>query len=182
MNRQAAFFEAAALLCFLAVVVLVFFQTNTHFVEEGAASGSAMDNAALFPELAAGAILALAALQAVRLATSAIRGLPGSAGEALADSNAPAGQTPEERSAERPLAKAIACFAAFVAYLLAVDWIGYHIATPVWMAVQFGVLGVRNPMVLVSISLAASLAVAYVFEGMLNIVLPVGIFEIALPV
>lgn len=180
MSRHTAFFEAAALLCFLAVVVLVFFQTNTHFVEEGAASGSAMDNAALFPELAAGAILALAALQAVRLARSAIGGLPGSAGETSADSGAE--QTSEERAAERPLAKAIACFAAFVIYLLAVDWIGYHIATPVWMAAQFGVLGVRNPIVLVPISLGASLAVAYVFEGMLNIVLPVGIFEIALPV
>ena len=178
-----AVFEGIALLLFVAVAGIVFFETNTHFVEEGAASGGAMENAALFPELLAGAIVILCALHFARMAwTGRI--------EKARSSTAPEGparmqtklEASEENPAnERPLTRAFICLAAFIAYLLVVDLIGYHIATPVWLAIQFAALGVKNLLLVAATSILGSLLVASIFEGMLNIVLPVGIFEIVLP-
>ena len=67
--------------------------------------------------------------------------------------------------------------AIFVVYLIALPILGYHIMTILLLAVLFRLFGLSFIACTVG-AIAASLGIAYVFEGLLNVVLPVGIFEI----
>ena len=92
----------AVVLAFLALAGLVFQQTATSFVEQGAGSGGAMRNAATFPELLAWRLVLLAALQLVQI----LRGV--TAASAVPDTSAPAGAPPAKPGS---LTKALICTA-----------------------------------------------------------------------
>lgn len=159
------FSELLALVSFAAVVAIVLFQTNTYFAEKGVDGGGARENAALFPELMSYGILALGGMLLVQLffrrrATEA---------------------TEEGAPSEQSMLPQVCFFSTLIIYFLLLGTLGYHILTPTVLFVQFWLLGIRNPLKAAGIAIATSLAVSIVFEGFLNVVLPVGVFEIALP-
>lgn len=167
--RRRALGEVAVVLAFLALAGLVFQQTGTSFVEQDAASGGAMRNAAMFPELLAWCLILLAALQLAQI----IRDLL--AGHAADLERAEPVAAPGEPGS---LVKALVCTALFVLYLLLLKPLGYHLTTPVFMFACYYVLGTRRILVAIVLALATSLAMSFVFEYWMNIILPVGRFGI----
>ena len=145
---------------FLALPLVIFWQAATSLEEQGVASGGPMENAAQFPRLIAWILLGLAAVNGVRIALGRIA------------EPSPLAPTPTTRLA-------LVVTAAFVVYLLVLPWLGYHLATPVLMAGTMMLLGLSVP-VSIAGGIALSLTVAAVFQGLLNVVLPVGVFEITL--
>jgi putative tricarboxylic transport membrane protein len=159
--------EAAVVLAFLALAGLVFQQINTSFVEQGAASGGAMFNAAMFPELMAWGLVLLSAIQLVGIVRVLIADTEG---ESHAGEEAPDHQ--------RALTLALVCAALFVLYLFLLRPLGYHLTTPLFMAAFYYLLGTRNPLVAIGLGVATSLAMSFVFEYWMNVILPVGMLGI----
>jgi hypothetical protein len=157
--------EAVVVLAFLALAGLVFQQTHTSFVEQGAASGGAMFNAAMFPELMAWGLVLLSAIQLVGI----VRVL-------MADTEVE--RDAAEPAPDRQLTIALVCAALFVVYLFLLRPLGYHLMTPLFMAAFYYILGTRNPLVAIGLGIATSLAMSFVFEYWMNVILPVGMFGI----
>lgn len=155
--------EVLVALGFVALAGVVLQQTNTDFVEQGASSGGAMTNAALYPELLAAGMILLAIAQIV-----------GAVRRARAAGAAPSAPSPAEPGATP---QALACFAAFTLYLLSLRTLGYHVATPVMLFAMFALLGVRLPLAAL-LGVAVSLTMSLFFELGLNVILPVGRFGI----
>lgn len=154
---------------FLIVAAIVFWQTNTDLVEKDIASGSMQYNAAFVPEVLATLLAILAVVQIVQIMRRS-GPIPGDAEGASADDGPP----------EQSLAVRGGVALIFIAvYILAVRPLGYHIATPLLLAGLFALLNVRNLVFLVGLSVGLSFLSAYVFGGLLNVVLPAGVFEIA---
>jgi hypothetical protein len=169
-SRKRVVGELLMAAAFLALDGLVFQQTRTEFAAAGAASGGAMQNAAMYPEFLAAGLVGLALLLIVRtLWTRRVTVVPEAAGDAPA-------LAPADR--RRHLIKALVCLAAFVVYLLVLRVVGYHLATPVLMAVLYFTLGVRNPLAAAAWGVATSLVMSAFFEFGLNVILPVGRFGI----
>lgn len=159
MLRKYAY-DWAAWLFFAALPLVVFQQNAGPLAEQGAASGGPMANAAIYPAIIAWVMLALSAINLLRILAGRLS--QPSAAEA----------TPTTRLA-------LLATALFVAYLCALPWLGYYIATPVLLSVLFALLGISLPLSLGGAALS-TLVVAAVFEGMLNVVLPLGMFKFTL--
>ena len=151
-------------LALLAPPVSVFYQTRTSLVEQGVASGGALNNAALYPEIVAG-LLAILAFAQLILASRR----PSGAAKNAAD------------PAPVPFWMPIVGVLAFAIYLFVLPKLGYHLTTPPFILAMLMVFGVRL-LPAIAVALGMSLLVAVIFEGILNVVLPVGMFDIALPV
>lgn len=144
---------------FAAIPAIIFWQSATSLAEQGVAGGGPMENAAIFPRVIAWILAVLAVINALRILSGRI--------------TSPSPFTATENTRRGLIASAI-----FVAYLLALPTVGYHILTPVMLALQMRLLGLGW----IGSALAAvgmSLSVAAVFEGLLNVVLPVGFAQIA---
>lgn len=133
---------------------IIFWQSATSLAGQGAASGGAMQNAALFPRMVAAAMTVLLAWHAVRLATGRV-----------------SRPSPLRRQEGTGLALLVA--GLFALYLAALPVAGFHLATPLLSALLFRLLGIRT-LVAIAGGVGLSLALSYVFEGLLNVVLPVG--------
>ncbi len=156
---------------FLAVAAIVFWQTNTDLVEKDIASGSMQYNAAFVPEVLATVLVILAVSQIVQIIRNS--GTNPVSIDAQDDASA-------EAPTERGLAvRSVVALVLIALYILALRPLGYHIATPMLLASLFALLNVRNPLLLLGLSIGLSLVSAYVFGGLLNVVLPAGVFEIA---
>ncbi|MFN3146167.1 MAG: tripartite tricarboxylate transporter TctB family protein [Paracoccaceae bacterium] len=156
--------EVPVVFVFLALAGLVFYETNTSFVEQGAASGGAMFNAALYPELLAWALVGLSALRLASIAKAVSQG-----GHT---SSAPGGES------RQSLFKALIWLGFLVVYLMCLKPLGYHLVTPAFMFACFFLLGSRNILLAAALAVATSLTMSFVFEVLLNVILPVGIFGI----
>lgn len=143
---------------FIALPLVIFWQSATSLEAQGVAQGGPMENAALFPRMIAWLLLGLLALNGLRLATGQVA------------QTSPIAATELTRMA-------LIVTGCFVLYLLALPLLGYHLLTPVLMALLLQLFGLS---LLPSLAggVAMSLIVAAVFQGLLNVVLPVGIFEI----
>ncbi|WP_336057130.1 tripartite tricarboxylate transporter TctB family protein [Nitratireductor sp. CH_MIT9313-5] len=161
MSRfRAHAFDWIAWIFFASIPVVIFWQSATSLAEQGAASGGPLDNAALYPRV-------IAALMSVAVAIHGIRLLLGRV----------QGQSALEVGVGTRLGIALA--ALFVGYLLLLPHAGFHIATPVLLIVMTRALGLGIvPAVLGSVALW--LGASFVFEGLLNVVLPVGMFNITM--
>lgn len=159
MLRKYAY-DWAAWLFFAALPLLVFQQNAGPLAEQGAASGGPMANAAIYPAIIAWVMIGLAAVNLLRIL-----------GGRLAQGSAPE-PTPTTR---------LALWATLLVlvYLLALPWLGYYLSTPLMLAIFFVLLGLRLPLAVAG-ALAMTLVVAAVFEGLLNVVLPLGIFKFTL--
>lgn len=153
-------FDWAAWLLFASVPAIIFYESATSLAAKGAASGGPLENAALYPRVIATLMSIAVVAQGIRLALGRARFV------------ADAEPTPGTRLA-------IVLTALFVIYLIVLPTVGYHIATPILVVVMTLSLGVRVvPAVLGG--LALWLVTAYVFEGLLNVVLPVGLLNLTL--
>lgn len=170
--------EGITLAVFLAVTGLVFQQIATSLTEQHAASGDALHNAAMFPRLVAWTMIGLVALiVAVRVLERIVGTVPGhdDAANAATAPDAP----PESARARLAMIGAMAMLT--VIYLIALVPLGFHITTTLYMALMFGVLGVRPVWGAFLIAVGVDLLFAFVFEVLLQVVLPTGVFGIALP-
>ena len=173
MRRSRRIGEVLTTLAFLALAGLVFSQTHTSFVEQGGASGGALQNAAMFPELLAYGLVALAALQLVRLLRS-----PAAGGGADTPDELQVNDGAVASAGDRSLlARALITTAALVLYLFALKPLGYHLATPIFMLVSYRTLGVKLLPAAI-LGLVTSLAMSLLFEWGMNVILPVGRYGI----
>ncbi|WP_179869542.1 tripartite tricarboxylate transporter TctB family protein [Rhizobium anhuiense] len=147
-------------LMFAAIPVLIFWQSAISLAEQDAASGGPLENAAFYPRVVAVFMSVIVVAQGARLVLGRVR----------------------QNSAfrvEKGTRLAIALTLLFVVYLITLPYIGFHIATPILCAAMMRGLGVSTvPAVLGGVTLW--LGSSYVFEGLLNVVLPVGMFNLAI--
>jgi len=146
-----------------AVIVIVFWQIETDFKEQGIASGGPYDNAASYPRTIAIFISVLLGLQLlVELLTS-------STAAKAADVEA------------SDLRRAAAMLVVFAVYLMVLTTVGYHLATAPMIFAIMWICGMRNILKLVLASFASATGFAFIFEVFLNVVLPLGIWDIFIP-
>lgn len=146
-----------------AVIVIVFWQIETDFKEQGIASGGPYDNAASFPWTIAIFIGVLLGLQlAVELLTSRT-----------------AAKTADVEASD--LGRAAAMLVVFAVYLMVLTTVGYHLATAPMIFAIMWICGMRNILKLVLASVAIATGFAFIFEVFLNVVLPLGIWDIFIP-
>lgn len=145
---------------FVALPLIVFWQIETSLSAQGAASGGPMQNAAIFPTIVALVLAGLCVIHVLRLIFDRAEG-----------------KAPLEGTAKTRLA--IVSTGLFLTFLLTLEMVGYYIAALVLLIALMRLFGVG----LVGAMLAAifmTLAVAFVFEGLLNVVLPLGAFKFTL--
>ena len=153
----------AAIGFLFAVIVIVFWQIQTDFNQQGIASGGPYDNAASYPRTIAVSIGILLALQ---LAVTWF------SGRSVAQPDEPG----------RPdLARAGMMLVVFAIYLATLTTAGYHLATAPMIAAIMWLCGMRNILKLAVTAIAIATGFAFVFEVFLNVVLPLGIWDIFIP-
>jgi len=145
---------------FLVVAAAVFRGAATSLAAQGAASGTPITNAAMYPRL----IAALLAAMSLGLIAGELR--------------APAAAEP--RLPIRAVAQAIAGTTAFVIYLILLPVLGYLVTTPILVAGLLVIFGMRAPLGIAGYSLALALGCAIVFQGGFNVTLPRGQFGLAI--
>ena len=155
---------------FAALSGVVWWQTTTDLVAKRAASGGPRFDAAFVPEILATILLALAGLQALSVLRGADRIPPPIEEAALGEA------VREERHLDL---RALGCAAALIALVMVLKWLGFYLSLAAFAFCVNALLFVRNPLVNLALSVAATLVAGYVFGRLLNVVLPAGVFEIA---
>ena len=158
----------AALGLFLAVIVTVFWQISTDLEEQGIASGGPYDNAASYPRMIVVFMGVLVVLQLL------IEFMKGKATPAE-DASRTADVTPSD------LRRAGLMLVVFAIYLMVLTTIGYHLATTPMIFAIMWICGMRNVVKLAISSVAIATGFAFVFEVFLNVVLPLGLWNIFIP-
>ncbi len=159
MGRNVA--EYVFMFLLMGAVGMVFYDISTSMTEQGIAKGDAYQNAAAYP-----ATLSILILICVGLLIF----------QNIFFKNA------SEKSDLFFSSKHVKLLCSFCFYLALLDTIGYHLLTPMLLFVTSLIYGEKNRFTTLIYSIVVSLIVAFIFEELLNVVLPVGIFEIALPV
>ena len=154
----------AALGFLLAVIVTVFWQIGTDLKEQGIASGGPYDNAASYPRIIAVFVGVLLILQL---------------GIELFKDKAEAPRTADIQPSD--LSRAGMMLVLFAIYLMVLTTIGYHLATAPMICAIMWICGMRNVLKMVLSSIAIATGFAFVFEVFLNVVLPLGIWNIFIP-
>jgi hypothetical protein len=145
---------------FLGLPPLVMHQAATSLAEQGVASGGPLENAAVFPLSVAWVLAGLCVIHALRLI----------AGHVAKPS--PVEGTPTTRLA-------LVGAGAFVAFLLLLGTLGYYIAATLLLVALMRLLGV-GWVISILATVAMTVGVGFIFEGLLNVVLPLGLWKITL--
>jgi hypothetical protein len=153
-------FDWIAWAFFVALPSIAFWQIATSLTEQGAASGGPMQNAAIFPRIVAWVLAGLCVVHALRLLLGRATG------------GAPLRGTPTTRLA-------LIATALFLVFLLSLGLVGYYIAAPILLVALMRLFGI-GWIGAVLAAVAMTLAVAFVFEGLLNVVLPLGFSKFTL--
>lgn len=153
-------FDWIAWLMFALIPVVIFWQSSTSLAEQDAASGGPLENAALYPRAIATLLTIIVVAQGVRLFFSR-----------------PQIQTAPASRPQTPMALALTLL--FVVYLIVLPYAGFHVVTPVLLFVMTCALGL-GPLSSLAGSIVLWLATSFVFEGLLNVVLPVGMFNLSI--
>ena len=88
-----------------------------------------------------------------------------------------------EGSADNPAHPASArrglgMFGLLVAYAIGVYYLGYPIATPVFVALALWLMGIRSAMMLVALPIGYTLATYALFVGVFGVLLPLGVLSV----
>lgn len=161
---QVARGEWITLAAFVGLALLVHQQILGPLTDSGYASGDAVNNAALFPRLVANLILGLCALQLLQLLRRRVL----LSAEFL--------QRTTRANAQRC---AIGC-AILVAYLAGLPVLGFYAATVAFLLAMMVTLNTRPLWLAALVAVLLTLAVGYVFEDLLRVVLPHGHLGLAL--
>ena len=154
------FAETLFILLLVGAIFLVFYDVNTSMVEQGIAKGDAYQNAAAYPIVLS--IILILCISLVIFRNLIFKNI-------------------EKTNLIFDL-KHIQLFIIFCIYLIFLDMVGYHLLTPILLFITSFIYGERNWFITIIYSIIISLLIALIFEELLNVVLPVGVFEIALPV
>lgn len=150
---------------FLATVVLiVFWQIGTDLKEQGIASGGPYDNAASFPRAVAILVIVLLVTQ---LVTEFLKRKPDS--------------QPEDQIEGSDLWRSAQMLLVFAVYLSVLTTVGYHLATAPMIFAIMWICGSRRYVVLAVASVAIATGFAFLFEVFLNVVLPLGVWNVFIP-
>lgn len=154
--HRVALGEWAMLAGFVLLGLFVHQQILGPLTAAGHADGDPVNNAALFPRLVANLILGLCGLQLIQLLRRRVL---------LSD---------EFRLKARrgTIARGLAGLGLLVAYLLALPMAGFHAATMVFLFSLFALLKARPLWIAALVAVLMTLAVGYVFEELLRVVLP----------
>ena len=161
--ESSSFLNFAALGFFVAVIVTAFWQIETDFKEQGIAGGGPYDNAASFPRAIAILVGVLLCLQMI---VELLKGKTTMQAEDVEASD---------------FCRAGMMLITFAVYLMVLTTIGYHIATAPMIFAIMWTCGMRGPLKLALASVAIATGFAFVFEVFLNVVLPLGIWDIFIP-
>ncbi len=173
MTNSRAIAEASLVLALFGIAALIFQQSATSLADQFANSGDAIENAAMYPEALAFVLIGLGLLQAIAI-------LHGLANPQLSQESEPDQQVRQTEKGN--LKKAFIASFLFIGYLLLLDPLGYHLATPLSLMILFWVLGVSPLLKAAFVAIILSLCVALFFEVLLKVVLPLGLFNLALPI
>ncbi len=146
------------------VVLIVFWQIETDMKEQGIASGGPYDNAASFPRTIA---ILVAVLLVAQLITDFLK--------KRTDTRA------EEDLRASDLWRGGLMLVVFAVYLTILTTAGYHLATAPMIFAIMWICGSRRYLVLAVSSVAIATAFAFFFEVFLNVVLPLGVWNIFIP-
>ncbi len=146
-----------------AVIVIVFWQIETDFKEQGIASGGPYDDASLYPRAIA---IFIGVLLVFQLVIESFRGRTTTLTEVIQASD---------------FGRAGMMLAVFAVYLMVLTTIGYHLATAPMICAIMWICGMRNLPKLAISSVAIATSFAFVFEAFLNVVLPLGIWNVFIP-
>ena len=153
-------FDWIACLFFASIPVVIFWQTATSLAEQDAASGGPLDNAAFYPRLIAALISVAVTIHGIRLLFGRV-------------------QDQSTFKAETGTRLGVFLTILFLVYLLVLPYAGFHIATPILLIMMTRALGLGLLSALAG-SVVMWLGTSFVFEGLLNVVLPVGMFNITI--
>lgn len=159
MPTPAKTLEYGVALGFMAIGILILYYTGTEFAEAGFAAGDALQNAALFPNLIAYALIALSLLNILML-------LLGRVSQSLEDGELP---VPEAHLRLR----VIGILVVVALYLMVVKSVGYDLSTPVMMFAMFAILG-AGLIEAALLGIGISILLSVIFEQGLNVIFPVG--------
>ena len=147
----------------IAVVAIVFQQISTSMTEQGIATGGPYDNGAAYPRAVAIVIAVLVILQLFF--------------SAFAKIDTEEIQVTSLAQLKRP-ASVLLVFALYVALLTT---LGYHLTTAPMIFALMWVCGARSHVKQVVVAIAIAFTFAYIFEKVLNVVLPGGMFALNIP-
>lgn len=149
---------------FLIVIVgIVFQQISTSMTEQGIATGGPYDNGAAYPRALAIVIAVLVILQLLF--------------SAFAKPDTQEIQTTNLAQLKRPAGVLL----VFTLYVSALTTLGYHLTTTPMIFVLMWACGARSYLKQAVAALVMAFAFAYIFEKILNVVLPGGIFALNIP-
>jgi putative tricarboxylic transport membrane protein len=147
----------------LAVVAIVFQQISTSMTEQGIATGGPYDNGAAYPRAVAIVIAALVILQLLFTAFAKIEN------EEI--------QATSVIQLKRPASVLL----VFSIYVAALTTLGYHLTTTPMIFALMWVCGARNILKQAVAAIVMAFAFAYIFEKILNVVLPGGMYALNIP-
>ena len=157
-----------------AVAGIIFWQIQVDLVPADVATGSAQYNAAFVPRILAWLMILLGAIQLFRVLAGR---------EHPIDETAP----PPPIEGDAPIAtesglvlRAALMLGLLVGFAVILPILGYYLAMPLLLALAYILLGMRNPLAIIASAAILTLGAGYVFGDLLNVVLPVGIFQIAI--
>ena len=152
----------------LAVVAVVFQQVYTDMMEAGIARGGPFDNAATYPRAVAVIIGVLVIIEII--------------GRFIAPRSLTEGQTPDDGGVElQDLVRPALLIVVFAVYLGLLKFLGYHLATTPFLVAVMAIAGERHWGRVIVSSIVFAFVLAFVFEVLLKIVLPGGIFRLNIP-
>lgn len=146
------------------VIAIVFQQISTSMTEQGIASGGPYNNGAAYPRSIA---IAIAALLLIEFILNMLRT------KLKPDTHTEI----RLKDLERP-ALLLLLFAIYVSVL---TMVGYHLVTAPMVFGMMWICGAREKIKLAVASLIIAFASAYIFEKILNVVLPGGVFGLNIP-
>ena len=150
----------------LLIVAVVFWQIYAVMTPAGIASGGALENAAAYPR---GLAIILGILVILRSVAKIIESKKQEVSES------------ETSISWYSMRTSILLLVVFTLYLLGLGKLGYHIMTPIFLIIILFLVGEKNWLKILLFSVICSLSIAFVFEVLLKIVLPGGVFRINIP-
>ena len=152
-----------SLMFFVAVIITALWQIETNFKDQGIASGGPYDNAASFPR-------AVLFIMGVLMTT-----------QAIIDFRRADNSKKVSVAKRSGLMRAVLMLITFTIYLSVLNVIGYHLATSPMIFSVMWICGMRNYIILFFAPVVIATLFAFVFEVLLNVVLPLGIWSIFIP-
>ena len=160
----------SAVIC-ASIASYAIYLTLTTFVTDQAAGGGPFANSAFYPQLLAGVIIFLSII----LALSSFIKREGDSATAGAESvySMPLEENGRALDQDKLSVTMIVAIAALqLLYTMFLDTFGYLWLTPVYMALMFWMLKIRNWILIAVLSLASTFTLYYFFSLLLDVILP----------